>query len=128
MGRTKSIGEKIAGTMKDIMSIAANAADHAMKTDEGLPMVEERSAAYIPLAADGLVSGTLHAARGAVERFVANTARELGTWPAVVLTGGGADEIAPLLPGAELRADLVIEGLALWAVAAQAPDFARDAR
>jgi hypothetical protein len=56
MGKTKSIGEKIAGTMKDIMSIAANAADHAMKTDEGLPMVEERSAAYIPLAADGLVS------------------------------------------------------------------------
>jgi len=78
--------------------------------------------------ADGLWSGTLHAARGAVERLVANTARELGTWPAVVLTGGGADEIAPLLPGAELRADLVIEGLALWAVAAQAPDFARDAR
>jgi len=56
MGKTKSIGEKIAGTMKDIVSIAANAADHAMKTDEGLPMVEERSAAYIPLAADGLVS------------------------------------------------------------------------
>jgi len=78
--------------------------------------------------ADGLWSGTLHAARGAVDRFVANTARELGAWPAVVLTGGGADEIAPLLPGAELRADLVIEGLALWAVAAQAPDFARDAR
>jgi len=78
--------------------------------------------------ADGLYSGSLHAARGAVERFVANTARELGTWPAVVLTGGGADEIAPLLPGAEQRADLVIEGLALWALAAQAPDFARYAR
>lgn len=78
--------------------------------------------------ADGLYSGALHAARGAVERFVANTARELGTWPAVVLTGGGADEIAPLLPGAELRADLVIEGLALWARAAESPDFARDAR
>jgi len=78
--------------------------------------------------ADGLYSGALHAARGAVERFVANTARELGTWPAVVLTGGGADEIAPLLPGAEQRADLVVEGLALWAVAAESPDFARDAR
>jgi type III pantothenate kinase len=78
--------------------------------------------------ADGLVSGALHAARGAVERFVANTARELGTWPAVILTGGGADEIAPLLPGAEQRTDLVIEGLALWAVAAESPDFARDAR
>jgi hypothetical protein len=56
MGKTKSIGEKIAGTMKDIVSIAANAADHAMKTDEAPPTVDERSAAYIPLAADGLVS------------------------------------------------------------------------
>jgi hypothetical protein len=56
MGKTKSIGEKIAGTMKDIVSIAANAADHAMKTDEATPTVDERSAAYIPLAADGLVS------------------------------------------------------------------------
>jgi len=56
MGKTKSIGEKIAGTMKDIVSIAANAADHAMETDEAPPRVEERSAAYIPLAADGLVS------------------------------------------------------------------------
>jgi hypothetical protein len=56
MGKTKSIGEKIAGTMKDIVSIAANAAEHAMKTDEAPPTVDERSAAYIPLAADGLVS------------------------------------------------------------------------
>lgn len=78
--------------------------------------------------ADGLYSGSLHAARGAVERFVANTARELAAWPAVVLTGGGADGIAPLLPGAEQRADLVIEGLALWALAAESPDFARAAR
>jgi type III pantothenate kinase len=78
--------------------------------------------------ADGLYSGSLYGARGAVERFAANTARELGTWPAVVLTGGGADEIAPLLPGAEQRADLVIEGLALWALAAESPDFARNAR
>ena len=56
MGKTKSIGEKIAGTMKDIVSIAANAADHAMKTDKAPPTVDERSAVYIPLAADGLVS------------------------------------------------------------------------
>jgi type III pantothenate kinase len=78
--------------------------------------------------ADALHSGVLHAARGAVERFVANAARELGAWPEVVLTGGGADEMAPLLPGAGRRADLVIEGLALWATAAEAADFARDAR
>jgi hypothetical protein len=72
MGKTKSIGEKIAGTMKDIVSIAANAADHAMKTDEAAPTVDERSAAYIPLAADGFVSDPMmvpliaaaHAPRG----------------------------------------------------------------
>jgi hypothetical protein len=56
MGKTKSIGEKIADTMKDIASIAADAADHAMKADQAPPKAEERSAAYIPLAADGLVS------------------------------------------------------------------------
>jgi type III pantothenate kinase len=78
--------------------------------------------------ADGLYSGTLYDASGAVARFAANAAREFGAWPAIVLTGGGADEIAPLLPGAERRSDLVVEGLALWAHAAESPDFARDAR
>ena len=42
--------------MMDIANIAANAADHAMKTDKAPPKAVERSAAYIPLAADGLVS------------------------------------------------------------------------
>ena len=53
MDKDKSILEKITDTMKDIASIAASAADHAMKANEAL---DERSAAYIPLAADGLVS------------------------------------------------------------------------
>ena len=78
--------------------------------------------------ADALYSGSLHAASGAVERFCANAARALQTWPEVVLTGGGADDIAPLLPGAERRADLVIEGLALWAKAAEKPEIARGSR
>jgi hypothetical protein len=56
MSKSKSIGEKIADTMKDIASIAAAAADHAMKTDKAPPKADERSAAYIPLAADGLAS------------------------------------------------------------------------
>jgi hypothetical protein len=56
MGRDKSILEKIAGTMKEIANIAADAADHAMKANEAPPKAVERSAAYIPLAADGLVS------------------------------------------------------------------------
>ncbi len=78
--------------------------------------------------ADGLYSGSLYAASGAVERFCANTARELGTWPAVSLAGGGADELAPLLPGAIRRNDLVLEGLALWANAAESSDSAHGAR
>ncbi len=75
--------------------------------------------------ADGLHSGTLAAASGVIERFCANAARRFQTWPAVVLTGGGADEIAARLPGAERRADLVLEGLALWASAAESPEIPR---
>jgi len=56
MGKDKSILEKITGTMKDIANIAAEAADHAMKASEAPPKAVERSAVYIPLAADGLVS------------------------------------------------------------------------
>ena len=56
MGKAKSIGEKIADTIKDIAGIAAGAAEHAMKTDKAPSKADERSAAYIPLAADGLVS------------------------------------------------------------------------
>ena len=74
--------------------------------------------------ADALHSGSLQAARGTVERFAANVACALQTWPAVVLTGGGADELSALLPGAERAPDLVVAGLRLWAASA-ASDFAR---
>ena len=56
MDKDKTILEKITGTMKDIANIAADAADHAMKANEAPPKAVERSAVYIPLAADGLVS------------------------------------------------------------------------
>jgi uncharacterized protein YcaQ len=56
MDKDKSILEKITDTMKDIANIAADAADHALKAEEPPPKAEERAAAYIPLAADGLVS------------------------------------------------------------------------
>ena len=56
MGKHKSVLEKITDTVKDIANIAADAADRAMKADEVPPRAAERSAAYIPLAADGLVS------------------------------------------------------------------------
>lgn len=65
--------------------------------------------------ADAVVSGALYAAAGAVDRFLASATRELGAPPALVLTGGGAEELAPLLPAAERAGDLVLRGLALWA-------------
>jgi len=56
MDKDKSILEKITDTVKDIANVAADAAGHAMKAEQAPVKVAERSAAYIPLAADGLVS------------------------------------------------------------------------
>jgi hypothetical protein len=56
MDKDKSILEKITDTMKGIANIAADAADHALKAEEPPQKAEARAAAYIPLAADGLVS------------------------------------------------------------------------
>jgi type III pantothenate kinase len=64
--------------------------------------------------ADGVFAGSLYAAVGAIERFCAVAARDFGTAPALFLTGGGADDIEALLPGAERVHDLVLRGLALW--------------
>lgn len=67
--------------------------------------------------ADAVVSGSLYAAAGAVERFAEVAAQRLGTPPALFLTGGGGDELAGLLPAARRAHDLVLDGLALWAAA-----------
>jgi hypothetical protein len=56
MDKDKSILEKITDTMKDIANIAADAADHALKAEPPPLAVDQRAAAYIPLASDGLVS------------------------------------------------------------------------
>lgn len=65
--------------------------------------------------ADAVVSGALYAAAGAIDRFREVVARHLGAAPAVLLTGGGADDLATLVPQAERVNDLVLRGLALWA-------------
>ena len=57
MGNDKSILEKITGTMKGIANIAAEAADHALSADEPPRKTDRPSGvAYMPLAAEGLVS------------------------------------------------------------------------
>lgn len=65
--------------------------------------------------ADAVVAGSLYAALGAIDRFAAASTRRLGEPPALILTGGGAEELAPLLPSAERAHDLVLRGLARWA-------------
>lgn len=72
--------------------------------------------------ADAVVAGSLYAAAGAIERFREVATRRLGTSPALLLTGGGADEIVPLLADAMRVHDLVLRGLACWAHASPSPD------
>lgn len=72
--------------------------------------------------ADAVVSGCWHAAAALVERFAARLASHLGGNPLVVLGGGDADRLAPLLSlPTRPETDLVLRGLAVWA-AAQATD------
>jgi type III pantothenate kinase len=70
--------------------------------------------------ADGVHSGALYAAAGAVDRFRAAAAAALGEMPRLDLTGGGAGELAALLPDARRHDDLVLAGLALWSDAGDA--------
>ena len=64
---------------------------------------------------DGVFSGALFAAVGAIERFRAALERRFDTQPALLLGGGGSDELEPLLADVETTHDLVLHGLALWA-------------
>ncbi|MCL7715338.1 type III pantothenate kinase [Stenotrophomonas mori] len=70
---------------------------------------------------DALASGCDGAAVALVERSLRHGAALLDAAPALVLHGGGAGPLAPLLPDAELRPTLVLDGLARWAVHAAAP-------
>ncbi len=56
MGNDKSILEKFTDTVKDIASIAAEAANHALSAEEPALRPGKHAVAYMPLAADGSVS------------------------------------------------------------------------
>jgi type III pantothenate kinase len=66
--------------------------------------------------ADALASGCDGAAVALIERSCAQAAGVLGTAPALLVHGGGAPALMPLLPGAQFHAALVLDGLARWAV------------
>lgn len=69
--------------------------------------------AYFPVStADAIVSGTLNALVGAIERMLAFMTRVEQVAPLAVLSGGAAEAVAPLLNAQhELVDNLVLEGL-----------------
>jgi type III pantothenate kinase len=65
---------------------------------------------------DAIESGVWLSAAALVERFVARAAARFGNPPALVLSGGGAERLSPLVaPAHRLDGDLVLRGLALYA-------------
>jgi type III pantothenate kinase len=80
-------------------------------------------AALLPLFAHdtstALLTGTRHACAAAIEHARHEAGRELGRRPRLILAGGAADVIAPLLRSAYRREDdLILRGLAVLAATA----------
>lgn len=66
--------------------------------------------------ADALASGCDGAAVALVERSLRQATALLGTAPTLVVHGGGALPLLPLMPAADYRPTLVLDGLARWAL------------
>ena len=82
-------------------------------------MRPERPGDIVELAdntADAVASGCWQAAAALIERFTARMAPRLGATPTLILGGGDAARLAPLLSlPARLSQDGVLRGLAVWA-------------
>ena len=66
--------------------------------------------------ADALASGCDGAAVALIERSRAQGGERLGALPHLLVHGGGAPALLPLLGDAEFQPSLVLDGLARWAV------------
>lgn len=80
-----------------------------------LPQAGGRFTEFADDTADALASGCLGAAAALVERSLALAGERIEGRPRLLLHGGGAPELQPLLPAARHRPLLVLEGLAQWA-------------
>ncbi|MFC5437129.1 type III pantothenate kinase [Rhodanobacter umsongensis] len=84
----------------------------------------ERPGDIVELAdntADAVASGCWLAAAALTERFVAQMTLRFGSRPALILGGGDAARLAPLLSApVRLKEDSVLRGLAVWATTQQA--------
>lgn len=79
-----------------------------------LPALGGDYAEFANDTADALASGCDGAAVALIERSLQQAVLRLGT-VRLLLHGGGAPPLLPLLPGAEHRPSLVLDGLATWA-------------
>ncbi|MBW8824135.1 MAG: type III pantothenate kinase [Xanthomonadales bacterium] len=85
-----------------------------------LPVTGGRYVEFADDTIDALASGCDGAALALVERSLAIAGERLGSAPRLLVHGGGAGALLPLLdrnelPATEARADLVLAGLAHWA-------------
>lgn len=81
-----------------------------------LPLVEvaEPGSAFGRNTHDAIRSGVVYGAMGAVREIVERFATELNIWPPLVLTGGNAGLVAPLMEFADaVVPDLCLMGIAL---------------
>jgi type III pantothenate kinase len=77
----------------------------------------------------GLVAGARHACAALIEHAVREAREQLGRRPRLILAGGAADAIAPLLHGRYWREDdLVLRGLAVLAADAKVADRIKSSR
>jgi type III pantothenate kinase len=66
--------------------------------------------------ADAVASGCWQAAAALIERFTVRMTKRLGATPTLILGGGDAERLVPLLSlPAQLGRDTVLRGLAVWA-------------
>lgn len=77
----------------------------------------------------GLLAGARHACAALIEHAMREARLQLGGRPRLILAGGAAEAITPLLHSGYWREDdLVLRGLAVLATDAQAPDRIKSAR
>lgn len=92
----------------DLMRSALRSAAARLAIPSGKPVEMATS------TSDAILSGALLAAVALIERFCRQTAAKLGDAPAIVLSGGGSEELSAWLPESEWHADLVLQGMARW--------------
>ena len=88
-----------------------------------------RTAVFARDTHGGLLAGARHACAALIEHAIREARKQVGRRPRLILAGGAADAITPLLHGRYWREDdLVLRGLAVLATDAGAPDRIKSPR